>query len=166
MDENNKNSITEKPIIQGVIHIILFHTYAIFLGAIVFGVVLDQIYPLNLFSSNVFEYIGLFMIVVGSILVYWAQSTTRTKREDFDKERDVNFFFRGPYKYTRNPTNLGITVMTLGLGFIMNSVFSIALILITYLISRFIFIRKQDSILVERYGDVFSDYKKKVKDWL
>jgi protein-S-isoprenylcysteine O-methyltransferase Ste14 len=138
----------------------------IFLGSVILGVIFDQIFHFDLFKGLTFQYLGIFMIVWGSILVYWAQSTTSQPVSQINKERDFNFFYRGPYKYTRNPTNLGLTVMSFGLGFLINSLFSLIFILITYLISRFIFIKKQDKILAERYGEAFIDYQKKVKDWL
>lgn len=168
MESNNQNQINtvEKPHQHGIIHIILFHTYVLFLVSIILGAIVDQLQPFNFFGNPYFEYLGLFMIITGSILVYWAQVTTKTKAEEFNKERDTNFFYRGPYKYTRNPTNFGIFAMCLGLGFVMNSIFTILFTSLVYLISRFVFIRKQDSILEERYGNVFSEYKKKVKNWL
>lgn len=168
MEENNPNqvNIPEKPHQNGIIHIILFHTYVLFLGSVILGAIFDQIYPFSLLTNPYFEYLGLFMVIMGSILVYWAQTTTKIKKEDINKDRDVNFFFRGPYKYTRNPTNLGISAMCIGLGFMMNSVFIILFTFLVYLVSRFVFIRRQDLILGERYGNVFSDYKKKVKNWL
>lgn len=166
MEEINKNLTKEKAKTVGIIHILLFHTYMIFLGAVVLGVVFDQIFTFDFFGGTTFEYLGIAMIIWGSILVYWAQSTTSQPKSEINKERDVNFFFRGPYKYTRNPTNLGLTIMSLGLGFLINSLFSIIFIIITYLVSRFIFIKKQDAILAERYGSVFIDYKKMVRDWL
>jgi protein-S-isoprenylcysteine O-methyltransferase Ste14 len=162
MEDNQK--LDNKKV--GIIHIILFNTYMLFLGSVVLGVIFDQIFTFDFFTGNIFEYLGIGMIIWGSIIVYWAQSTTSQSKNEINKERDTNFFFRGPYKYTRNPTNLGLTVMSLGLGFVINSLFSIIFIVITYLISRFIFIKKQDMILAERYGDVFIEYKKRVKDWL
>lgn len=166
MDKDNQNLNKKGSSRIGIVHILLSHDYAIFFFAIVLGVVVDQIFNFNFFDRELYQYIGLIMIVLGSLLIYWAQSTTSPSKPEVKKERDFNFFFRGPYKYTRNPTNLGLTTMSIGLGFLINSVFSIVFIVITYLISRFIFIRKQDSILEERYGSIFADYKKKVKDWL
>lgn len=166
MNRIDKKARREKAKTVGIIHVILFHTYVVFLGAVILGVIFDQIFAVHILDNYNLQNLGLTMIIFGSILVYWAQSTTNAPKSELTKERDINFFLRGPYKYTRNPTNLGLTVMTLGLGFILNSFFSVLFIVITYLISRFIFIRKQDSILAERYGEVFTDYKKKVRDWL
>jgi protein-S-isoprenylcysteine O-methyltransferase Ste14 len=166
MEKDNINLNKESAKTVGIIHVILFHTYVVFMCAIILGVVLTQIFPLNLFRASIFQYIGIVMIILGSIVVYWAQKTTSSTQSEVNKERDINFFLRGPYKYTRNPTNLGLTVMSIGLGFLINSFYSVFLIIITYLISRFVFIRKQDIILEERYGSVFNDYKNKVRDWL
>lgn len=152
--------------IVGIIHIILLHTYASYFLAIILGVVFDIVFDFHIFGSLTYQYIGLIMIILGSVAVYWAQSTNSPKKSGQITDRDLNFFFRGPYKYTRNPTNLGLTLMSLGLGFVVNSFFSVVFVLLNYLIARFIFIKQQDSILEERYGSIFSDYKKRVRDWL
>jgi protein-S-isoprenylcysteine O-methyltransferase Ste14 len=166
MNKNSKKINIEKSETVGIIHVILFHTYTVFFIAIVLGVFLGQVFKSNLLHSIAFQYLGVLMIILGSVLVYWAQSTTSIKKTGKNNDRDINFFLNGPYKYTRNPTNLGLTVMSVGLGFLLNSIFAVLLVIITYLISRFIFIKKQDSILEKRYGDAFLEYKKRVKDWL
>lgn len=156
----------EKLDITGIVHILLLHSYTVYFLAVVFGVIFDRVFHFNLFSNIFFQYLGLLMIILGSIFVYWAQSTTNRKKPENNLERDLNFFFRGPYKYTRNPTNFGLALMSLGLGFIINSLFSVAFIVITYIISKVFFLRKQDYVLEQRYGEIFNEYKKKVKNWL
>jgi len=162
----NKIIVKGKSPIAGIVHVILFHNYSIFLLAVVLGVVLDGLFKYNIFNAQIYESIGLIMIILGPALVYWAQSSTTSYKGEPGKERGLDFFLRGPYRYTRNPTNLGVTIMSLGLGFLLKSPISILFILITYLVSRFIFIKKQDLILEEKYGIIFNDYKKKVRDWL
>lgn len=168
MDEKTQdlNTKTEDTSPVGVVHILLFHSYVIFLVAIVLGIIVDVFFHIDLFRNNIYQYFGFLMIIIGSILIYWAQNTTSYPKSDLGKERDTNFFIRGPYRYTRNPTNLGITLMSLGLAFILNSFFSIVFVVIAYLISKLFFIRKQDTILAKRYGKIFDDYKEKVRDWL
>lgn len=166
MDQNNQNLNKEAKVPAGVVHVLLSHSYIIFFLAVVFGVVFDIVFPIHLFNGILYEYIGLGFIIIGSILVYWAQATSSATSKMEPKERDVNFFLQGPYKYTRNPTNFGLTLTVLGLGLLINSLFTIIFILITYIISKLFFIKKQDAILEERYGDVFREYKKRVKDWV
>lgn len=164
-DNQNLNKKGEKQI-SGIVHLLLSYSYVIFFLAVVFGVVFDIVFPIRLFNGIIYEYIGFGFIIIGSILIYWAQATSRATSKTIPRERDINFFLQGPYKYTRNPTNLGLTLTVFGLGLLINSFFTIVFILITYIISKLIFIKKQDAILEERYGDVFEDYRKKVRDWV
>ncbi|MEI7689068.1 MAG: isoprenylcysteine carboxylmethyltransferase family protein [Candidatus Nomurabacteria bacterium] len=166
MENNDKKLNNEVHHISGIIHVLLYHSYVVFLLAIVLGIISDAIFTFGKFQGSIYQIIGLLMIIIGTFIVFWAQKTTSYKKIEAQKDRDTNFFIKGPYRYTRNPTNFGLSLMSLGLGFIIGSLFSIIFVVITYFISKLIFIKRQDSILEERYGEVFNDYKKKVKNWL
>lgn len=167
MDKDYQNLNKEKKPVAGIVHVLLSHSYAVFFLAVVLGVIFDIIFPIHIFNGVIYEYTGLVLLVAGSLLIYWAQHTT-SKAASTTKplERDINFFLHGPYRYTRNPTNFGLTLAILGFSLVIHSLFSVIFILITYFISKLVFIKKQDSILEERYGSAFVDYKKKVKNWL
>lgn len=166
MDKHHKELNKNGKHISGIVHVLLSQDYALFFLAVVLGVIFDILFKVHMFSGIIYEYLGIGLIVLGSLIIYWSQHTTRVVGKKVTDNRDVNFFLNGPYRYTRNPTNFGLTLSVLGLGFLINSLFSIIFILITYLISKLFFIKKQDVILKERYGDVFEEYRKKVKDWL
>jgi protein-S-isoprenylcysteine O-methyltransferase Ste14 len=166
MDKDTQNLKIENSSKAGIVHVLLSRSYAVYFFAVVLGAFLDEVFHFDIFKNNLYQYVGIVMIIVGTIFIYWAQKTTNTPKSELKKERDTNFFIRGPYRYTRNPTNLGVAIMTLGLGFLINSLLSVIFIIAAYLISKFIFIKKQDYILEERYGSVFNEYKKKVKNWL
>ena len=166
MENNNQNLNSKNHHVSGIIHVLLYHAYVVFFLAVVLGIIFDGIFNFGKFQGQIYQSIGLFMLIVGTFIIFWSQKTTSYKKSEIKNNRDTNFFIKGPYRYTRNPTNFGVTIMSLGLGFIIGSLFSIIFIIITYFISKLIFIKKQDSILEERYGEVFNDYKKKVKNWL
>lgn len=151
---------------KGIIHVILSYEYSLFLVAIILGLLCDHLFHTKIIGNVDLSYIGVFMIFIGSSLVYWAQRSTSVPKSKTEEERKTDFFYKGPYKYSRNPTHFGLFVMSLGLGLILNSVFSIVFILITHIIAKYSFLKKQDKILEERYGDQFSSYKNKVKDWI
>lgn len=162
MEDQTKN----KAPVVGIVHVILSQSYTVFLLAVIFGVIFDIIFPSNIFDGTIFQAIGLVMILLGSILVYWAQKTTSYSKSEMNKERDINFFMKGPYRYMRNPTNFGLTIMALGLGLIISSLFSVIFLVLNYFISKFVFLKEQEDILKERYGNVYEEYTKRVKDWL
>ena len=57
MDDKNQNTMNTqtKSHQHGIIHIILFHTYVLFLASVILGVLFDQFYPHNLFSNKEFD---------------------------------------------------------------------------------------------------------------
>lgn len=167
MEENLKNEKVDGSIGDGIVHLVLSHSYTVFLLAVILGVIFDVLVPTSFFASYLFQYIGVGFIVLGSILIYWAQRTTNcTKKEELEKGQLVRDFARGPYKYSRNPTHIGIAIMTLGLGLIINSIFSIIFVIVAFLITKNIFIKKEEALLEKRYGDDYCNYKKKVCTWL
>lgn len=163
MDEKNKEN---NDIDTRMIHFSLSFSYTTFLFAVILGVIFDMIFPLQMLVEEYYKYIGVILIFIGSVLAYWAQTTSRRSKNYEVKERNVSDFLRGPYKYIRTPTHFGIFVMTLGLALAISSPFSIIFTIIAHAISKLIFIRKEESLLEKKYGQVFVDYKKKVKNWI
>lgn len=152
---------------EGMVHVILSHSYSIFLIAIILGAIFHVFFPINLMPEPVGPYVGFVMIMLGSALIYWAQSTTRCTTENRHTERrSESDFEQGPYKYTRNPTHIGLTVMTLGLAVIFNSFFTVLFIILASLITKIFFLKKEEAILEQKYGDTYCEYKKKVSTWI
>lgn len=144
------------------VHVVLSNSYTVYLFSIMIAVILDFFYPIH-FLNNRYINIGFVFMMLGSILVYWAQSSaSRSKREMIEKKCERNFAV-GPYKFSRRPTQLGLTFATLGFGLISESFFIIIAVIVSYFITRFIFLPRQERILMERYGDAYCDYRDKVK---
>lgn len=141
---------------KGKIHFVLSHSYIVFLFAVVLGVVIDIIIPLDIFSIELYQTLGLMMIILGSALIYWAQSTS-------SPYKNKTGFENGPYKYSKSPTHLGLFIMTLGLGLLINSPFSVFFTVLAWIITKFLFLKKQEKILGDKYGDEYRAYKEKIK---
>ncbi len=161
---HHKESIEQAPRL-GMVHFILSHSYIVFLMAVVVGGLLHIIFPIRIFLGAVYPYFGVIMILVGSGLIYWAQITSSSTEKEMERT-GVRSFSRGPYAYSRNPTHIGITVMTLGLAVILNSFFTVICIIIASIITKFIFLREEEALLEKRYGQPYRDYKKKVSTWV
>lgn len=163
MDNNIQTPIKEEK--GGMIHFVLSHSYSVFLVAVVLGLIFDVVFPFSFFENPIFKYGGVVLIALGSVLIYWSQwsSAQTAKKQIVESERN---FAHGPYKYSRNPTHIGISIMTLGLGFILNSVFSIIFVVIASVVTKSIFLRKEESLLEKKYGEVYRTYKEKVGKWL
>ena len=143
-------------------HIVLAHSYSLYFAGFVLGIILDFIFPVQVFSRFDSSFLGAVFIVLGSLLIFWAQKTTRnyyTEGETVTKES----FLQGPYRYTRSPTHAGLMFMMLGFGFVVNGPFILIFTLITAVVTRFTFLRAEEAILEKKYGAPYEEYKKSVK---
>lgn len=159
--ENKEEKINNSK--SKTVHFILLHSYSVFLFAIILGLFLDPILKKKLFSDDIYQTVGFIIIVIGSILILWAQNTTGINKKVDDAR---SYFNRGPYKYIRSPTHLGLFIMTLGFSLVINSFFSLILTFMAYIFTKFLFVKKQEQILERKYGEIYTDYKKKTKNWL
>lgn len=142
------------------IHKVLAHSYSTYFILFLVGVVLDLIFKIRIFTNPVVIPMGVVLLILGSILILWAQYTSRNlKKENISKET----FCHGPYCYTRGPTNLGLLFLILGFGIIVNAFFVVFLAFISFILGKFVFLDKQEKLLAEKYGDPYLEYKKSVK---
>lgn len=150
----------------GMVHFVLLHSYLIFLFAVILGAFLDPLIKKKIFSNDIYQIIGFLMVIVGSIVIYWAQKISSNYQQREIKDESRSYFEHGPYKYMRSPTHLGLFVMTLGFSLIINSLFGVVLTIIAYVITKLFFLKKEEKLLEIKYGQVYIDYKKKVKNWI
>jgi protein-S-isoprenylcysteine O-methyltransferase Ste14 len=111
------------------------------------------------------EPLGLTLMMLAPLLILWAQRTSSKLR--FKKEKlTADDFKRGPYAFTRGPTHLGLGLLILGFGVLSNSLMVIAASIISYFISKYIFLKEQERLLAENYGDEYLKYQQEVDPWL
>jgi len=68
----------------------------------------------------------------------------------------------GPYAYTRNPLYLGSAILALGAGIASKSWFSVAILLVYFVIFYSIVIRREERELHMRHGASFEEYARMV----
>ena len=142
------------------VHKILAHSYLFYFISFLAGLFLDFVFPLRIFKSSATLSIGTIFLILGTFLILWAQkSSLGLQKENVNKER----FFHGPYRYTRSPTHFGLFLLILGFGIITNSLFVVILSIVSFFITKFIFIKEEERILAEKYGAPYLEYKKSVK---
>lgn len=151
---------------KGMVHFVLLHSYLIFLLAVILGTFFDPLYTKRIFSTGVHQVAGFVMLIIGSILIYWAQTSSSNYKQKAVAQYPKSFFELGPYKYLRSPTHFGLFILTLGFATIINSIFGILFVFIAYAITKFFFLKKEEKLLELKYGQAYKDYKKRVKNWV
>ena len=142
------------------VHRVLAHSYFIYFFFFLVGILLDILFPLRIFSDSFMIPIGLFFVIIASVLVFWSQKSSNIiSKENLSKKS----FQRGPYKYVSNPTHWGLFLMLLGFGIAINALYLALFTILYFLVDHLIFLKKQNSILEEKYGEHFREYKRSVR---
>lgn len=142
------------------VHHLLAHSYGVYFLFFLTGVVLDVLFDWEIFSSNLLVGAGVGLLVFATLLIIWAQHTSRNlHKNEISKEA----FCRGPYCYTRSPTHWGLFLLMLGFGLVSNAFFVVLFTVIAFILTRFTFLRKEEEALVHKYGAPYLEYKKSVK---
>ncbi len=157
--ETTKEEKVEKEA-RHLVHHTLAHSYTVYFFVLLFGVALDMLFPIKIFNTTHMN-IGLALLLLSSALIVWAQRSSSHLAKVNEVEK--HHFHRGPYKYTRTPTHWGLFFLVLGFGLVINAFFITALTVVSFFITKFVFIKDQEGILERRYGDPYKEYKKTVK---
>lgn len=165
-ESEEKNSIIYKQEDGKSVHHVLLLSYFIFLFGVILGVFFDTFLDRKLFSNNIYQYIGLGMLFVSTIIIYWAQVTSSNYKERDIKDEKRSQFQFGPYRYNRSPTHFALFILTLGFSLIINSFFSVVFTWMAYIITKRFFLRQVENKLELKYGEDYTEYKRKVKNWL
>jgi protein-S-isoprenylcysteine O-methyltransferase Ste14 len=166
MEINNENKTKEKYPSAGIVHFLLFHSYVLYLIAVVLGAILDNTFSIEISNKQIYPIVGFLMMVSGTFLILWIQISSPKSRKSRYENPSVESFEFGAYKYFLNPIHFGLFIMTIGLALVMNSFISVLLVLIFHLIIKFTLLKKQEVILSERYGQAYIEHRKKFKDWI
>lgn len=159
-EESTKEKTEANNLHKNKVHRVLAYSYLFYFVVFLLSLFLDFIFPLKIFEKFTGISVGAVFLILGTVLILWAQkSSLRLQKESISKET----FYRGPYRYTRSPTHFGLFLLMLGFGIISNALFVISFSIISFFITRFIFIKKEEKILTEKYGAPYLEYKKSVK---
>jgi protein-S-isoprenylcysteine O-methyltransferase Ste14 len=117
-----------------------------------------------------YNLVGIPLIPVGMFLIIWANYALLHigkigLRDREPMQKPSNLVLAGPYRYSRNPLYFGGLLILLGLVIVWSSVLTAFLTILVYIIFRYMFIKKEELILEEEFGDQYREFKKRVKRW-
>lgn len=142
------------------VHVVLAQSYLAYFILCSLGLFLDVFFPITLLVPHSTPF-AVVCFAVGPLLILWAQYTSH-HFELIKKQTGQPQFNRGPYKYLRNPTQLGLLILVAGYALVSQSGTLFVATGLAYLISN-IFFRKHEAILESKYGQPYQIYKSSVR---
>lgn len=136
----------------------------ILLSALIVQSVLYFTYPVLL---NLSIFFGIFIVLLGIILVYISLKKLSKMETTFIPDGEpAKLVVDGPFRISRNPTYLGMLLILLGTALSLQSLSSLMVAAVFFLIINFTWIRHEENKLSEIFKEDWQDYSSKTRRWL
>jgi protein-S-isoprenylcysteine O-methyltransferase Ste14 len=148
----------------------------IYLGALLLGIGVDQLIGTRSglarlhgfgLSAEVRIWIAVAVLAAGLIIGLLAAGLFRRAGTDVKPWRSSTALVTdGPYRWTRNPMYLGMSLVYVGLAFAADSLAALLLLIPVVIIIQTQVIAREERYLEGKFGDEFRAYKTRVRRWL
>ena len=133
----------------------------IYLGALALGLGLHAAAGVPILPGTVARVLGVVLIASAVAIVVAAfRAMARAERPTTAIVTD------GPFRYTRNPIYVALTLFYLGIGMVLNALWVLLLIVPVIVVMQLGVIAREERYLERKFGDKYLRYKARVRRWL
>src|SRR5919109_1643651 len=136
--------------------------------AVLVGLALDWLMPLPFMPAALpAGWIGGAVFAIALALLAWAITTiTRAGSNVPTNKPTTTIVESGPYRFTRNPIYLGMFLGLIGLAIALDNLWLLIMLVPFALVIRYGVVAREEAYLERRFGEVYRDYRSRVRRWL
>jgi len=140
----------------------------LYLAVLALGILLGLAYPVHFLPTAVAWTIGALILAAGVALgPLWGIRTMLSANTTVRPDRPATTLVTdGPFRYSRNPLYLSLTLMYAGIGIIANSLWALILLPAVVLFMSLFVIRREEAHLQRAFGEEYERYRANVRRWL
>jgi protein-S-isoprenylcysteine O-methyltransferase Ste14 len=142
-------------------------TPLIYFGTFLLSQFLHTRFPLPSVSSRLKTLLGVILIGGASATAIISFRKMRAVGTNIDPTRPTTTLItEGPYRFTRNPIYLALTLFYTGLAMLFNTLWAVLLLPFVLLIMKRGVIEREEAYLTQKFGGQYLAYKERVRRWL
>jgi protein-S-isoprenylcysteine O-methyltransferase Ste14 len=146
---------------------VITHPPVLFVGALLTGAALDWLIPLPMLAPTAGRVPGIALVVVGLILALWCIGLFHRAGTNAPTHLAATALVTdGPYRFSRNPMYLAMTVLSIGVALWANSAWMLGLLIPTFVLLNIGVIGPEERYLEAKFGDAYRQYRGRVRRWL
>jgi protein-S-isoprenylcysteine O-methyltransferase Ste14 len=139
----------------------------IYAGALVIGLLANRLYPLALLPRGLSRVLGWPLIFGGFVIGSLGLREMKRAGTNVDpREPTTTIVTGGPYRFTRNPLYLSMTLVYAGITALANALPAALLLPAVLAFMRRGVIEREERYLERKFGDEYMDYKARVRRWI
>jgi protein-S-isoprenylcysteine O-methyltransferase Ste14 len=139
----------------------------IYLLALLLGLLLDRRVHVPFLPRGVARLLGWPLVGGAMALAAWFARTLHGADTTLRTDKPVSSLVQdGPFRYSRNPGYLSLTMLYAGIAILRNALWAILLLpLVLYVIKREV-IEREERYLERTFGEEYLAYKRRVRRWV
>jgi protein-S-isoprenylcysteine O-methyltransferase Ste14 len=143
------------------------YSLVVFAVMLFIGVVIDMLVPHRFLPEPGNQYIGISFVILGTLIIFLAEEIGRrfSHKRKRGEVTEVEHLIVGIYKFSRNPKYIGVAILFFGLGLILNSISVTLAPIVSVCVIHHFFLPKEERFMSARHGNLYEEYKKRVKRW-
>ncbi len=130
------------------------------------GIALGYIFPTLFLATKIAMLIGAFLLIVSFALLRNAvKALTKHKTTVNPNGATTIIVKEGIYKHTRNPMYIAFTLIYISVLIMTNSWYGLLLLIPLLIVVQKGIIEREEKYLIQKFGEEYLSYKKKVNRW-
>ncbi len=139
----------------------------IYATAFVLGLLLHLAFPIHFLPSTLVRWLGPLFILIAGLIVVSALRTLRRAQTTFDVSKPTTAIVtEGPFRYSRNPMYVSLTLLYLGVTCWMNALWILLLVVPLLVVIQRGVIAREEAYLERKFGEEYLSYKSRVRCWI
>jgi protein-S-isoprenylcysteine O-methyltransferase Ste14 len=139
----------------------------IYLLALLLGLVLDRKAHVPFLPRGVARVLGWALVGGAMALAVWFARTMRRADTTMHLNKPVARLVQdGPFRYSRNPGYLSLTILYTGIAVLRNALWAILLLPLVLIVIQREVIEREERYLERTFGEEYLAYKARVRRWV
>ena len=139
----------------------------IYLAFLAVGLLLDYLFPVPVLPNSVQYAVGFGIIIAPGLVMRFVLREFRKAETQFDPRKPTTAIITtGPYRFSRNPLYVSLTMLYLGIAIAADSVWVLAGLIPTLVVMHYGVILREEEYLEAKFGEQYLRYKNTVRRWL
>ena len=139
----------------------------IFFAGLIVGFALDFFWPVPLEPMEIRIYAGGFIILISFVPAIWMMRLFIKARTNLDVRKPTHkIVTSGPFRWTRNPAYLSLSLLVLGIAIVADSIWVLLLLVVAMIVTHYKVILREEAYLEQKFGVEYLEYKASVRRWI
>lgn len=135
--------------------------------ALVIGLVLHFVFPMRFLPQTPARWFGVLLILISIPIGVSAVRALARAKTTFDTRKPTTAVVTdGAFRYSRNPMYLSMTLLYVGIAFLVNSPWILLLVLPLVVVIQWGVVEREERYLERKFGEEYLRYKANVRRWI